>query len=407
MHSETKLPSGAWRTVGFLCIVGCLNYLVRVMITTMKGSIQETIPMTDSQFGLLTSSFLWVYGLASPFAGYLSDRFKRSRVIVGCLFAWSLTTWLTAYTDSFEGLLATRILMGLSEACYIPAALALITDYHRGATRSFANGLHLAGIMAGSGLSFLGGWIADMYAWETPFILFGTIGVFYAAFLWPMLKEAPERADPAGVPDKKEISVSFWEGIFTLLKNRAFILLLFFWGGLGLSWVVVGWLPAFYKEKYNLSQGEASVYATMYLNTATFIGVLAGGALADYWNRFNKNARLWVPFLGLLIAAPAVYIAGDVYVLPFAIAGFMLYAMTLTFSDSNLMPILCMIADSRYLATGYGFLNMISCLVGGLGVYLGGVMLDLKFPFEYLFQGVSVFLGACALLLLIIKRSLS
>src|SRR6185369_8408264 len=106
---------------------------------------------------------LWVYGLLSPCAGFLADRYNRSRVIVISLLAWSVLTWLTAHATTFHGLLLTRALMGVSEACYIPAALALIADYHRGGTRSLATGIHMSGIMVGSGLGGLGGWIAEHY----------------------------------------------------------------------------------------------------------------------------------------------------------------------------------------------------------------------------------------------------
>src|SRR5688500_18217454 len=141
--SDLKSPGRAWFVVGLLCVVGCLNYLDRNMIMTMRKSLVEAIPMTDAQFGLLTSVFLWVYGILSPLAGFLADRFSRSRVIIVSLFVWSAVTWLTSYATTFEGLLIARALMGISEACYIPAALALITDYHRGSTRSFATGVHV------------------------------------------------------------------------------------------------------------------------------------------------------------------------------------------------------------------------------------------------------------------------
>ena len=125
MSSLSTLPTRAWLTVGLLWVVGCLNYLDRVMIATMRGSIKEAIPMTDAQFGLLTSVFLLVYAALSPFAGFLADRFNRSRVIVGSLFFWSLVTWLTAHAKTYDQLLLTRALMGISEACYLPAAVAL------------------------------------------------------------------------------------------------------------------------------------------------------------------------------------------------------------------------------------------------------------------------------------------
>src|SRR5690606_8925158 len=126
---------------------------------------------------------LWIYGLLSPMAGFMADRLGKSRVILASLFVWSLVTWLTAYATTFEQLLVTRALMGISEACYIPAALALIMDYHRGPTRSLATGIHMAGIMAGQSLGFVGGWIADTHAWNTAFMLFGSFGVAYSLLL--------------------------------------------------------------------------------------------------------------------------------------------------------------------------------------------------------------------------------
>ena len=55
-----------------------------------------------------------------------------------------------------------RVLLGIAESCYIPAALALIADYHRTTTRSLAIGVHMTGIMVGSGLGGLGGWIPGL-----------------------------------------------------------------------------------------------------------------------------------------------------------------------------------------------------------------------------------------------------
>src|SRR4051812_47638036 len=99
-----KLSYKAWLVVGLLCVVGCLNYLDRVMITTMRGSIIESIPMTDAQFGLLTSVFLWIYGFLSPIAGFAADRFSSSKVIMVSLFVWSGVTFMTAQATTFEGL---------------------------------------------------------------------------------------------------------------------------------------------------------------------------------------------------------------------------------------------------------------------------------------------------------------
>ena len=68
------------------------------------------MPMTDAQSGLLTSVFVWTYGILSPFAGFVAERFNRSKIVILSLFVWSSVT-----------------------------------------------GIHVTGIMAGSSPGFLGG----------------------------------------------------------------------------------------------------------------------------------------------------------------------------------------------------------------------------------------------------------
>jgi len=45
--------------------------------TTMRGSILASIPMSEARFGLLSSFFLWTYGLFGPLAGILSEGGKN------------------------------------------------------------------------------------------------------------------------------------------------------------------------------------------------------------------------------------------------------------------------------------------------------------------------------------------
>ncbi|GAB2781682.1 MFS transporter [Rhabdobacter roseus] len=400
---ESKVSARAWLVVALLCVVGCLNYLDRMMITTMRSSIMDAMPMTDAQFGLLTSVFLWVYGLLSPFAGFLADRFNRSRVIIGSLFVWSAVTWLTAYATTFEQLLATRALMGISEACYIPAALALIVDYHRGSTRSLATGIHIAGVMVGQSLGFIGGLLAEEHDWSYAFSILGIIGVVYSGVLLFTLKDAPQVPRPEAEPAPLQ-KVRFIDGLRNLFSRGSFVLALVCWGLLGVvSWMIVGWLPTYYKEHFNLSQTLAGVYATGYFHTAALIGVLVGGALADYWSRTNPRARILLPALGLCVATPAIFLASSTAVLYLAVAGFMVYALTRTFTDANMMPILCMVADPRYRATGYGVLNLFSCIIGGLGLYAGGVLRDAQVDLSRMFQVAAVLMLVCAVILFRIK----
>ncbi|MBL9183213.1 MAG: MFS transporter [Verrucomicrobiaceae bacterium] len=394
-----RLPR-AWLIVGVLWVVAALNYLDRIMITTMRDSLTQAVPMTDAQFGLLTSVFLWVYGLLSPLAGFLADRFNRSRLIVLSLLIWSLLTWLTGHARSFEELIVVRALMGMSEAAYLPAALALIADYHRGSTRSLATGIHMTGLSVGTGLAGIGGWLAEKQGWRFAFDVFGWLGIVYAMALWFVLRDPPVRQETQTSSPAPRLG----DALASLFSNRSFWLLLAFWGLLALAgWAVAGWMPTYFKEQFSLGQGAAGISATSYLAVAMFAGKLIGGAWADRWSRTNDRARILVPAIGLFIAAPATLMLANTSVLALAIAGLCFYGLMRSFSDANLMPILCQVADSRYRATGYGVLNLFSCLVGGVTVYLGGVLRDAHISVSTLFMAAAAGMLVCGVLMTCVK----
>lgn len=387
-----------WLTVALLWLVGCINYVDRVMITTMRQSIVEAIPMTEAQFGLLTTVFLLVYGALSPFAGFLADKFNRSRVIVFSLVAWSAITWLTAHATTYGELLATRALMGVSEACYIPAALALIADFHGPRTRSLANGSHLSGVMVGAGLGGVGGWIAERHGWAQAFVWFGQLGIGLSVVAFIFLRDRRRNVDVERVGEAPRVVLG--EALRSLLGRREFLRALGYWGLLGASsWAVVGWMPTYLTERFHLTQGVAGLSATGWYQGAALVGVIFGGAWADWWSRTRPQAPILVPLIGLCVAAPAILVAASTGTFGLAIAGLALFGLTKSFTDANMMPILTLVCDPRYRATGYGILNLCSCVVGGATIYAGGAMRDAKINVNTIFLGGAASVVVCALLL--------
>ena len=402
--ADLRPRSNAWFVVALLWTVACLNSLDRIMITTMRDSIVHNIPMSEAQFGLLTSAFAWVYGVVSPFAGFLADRMRRSVVIVGSLFIWSLITWLTAHASTFNELLFARSLMGISEACYIPAALALIADYHRGSTRSLATGIHMTGMFTGGALGGLGGIIAEKQQWSSPFIYFGIFGMCYALILIMFLRDPAEESRPIENQSHALDPPRFFEALRVLFLNRSFNIALAYWGLLGIAgWAFAGWMPTFLKEHFNLSQSKSGILATGYLQVTCCAGVVAGGFLADWWSRRSARGPILATVVGLLLAIPGVLLTAASNSLSIALAGLVIYGFTRSFSDANMMPILCLISDKRYRATGYGILNCASCFAGGLAVYAGGLLRDSNANVSLLFQFAAVGLALCAVLLIFLR----
>jgi MFS family permease len=332
--------------------------------------------------------------------GWFADRFSRRRVIILSLAVWSLVTWATSYAHTYHQLLATRAVMGISEACYIPAALALIADYHRGATRSLATGIHMSGLYAGMALGGMGGWVAEQHGWSASFFSFGCVGVAYALVLAALLRDAP-RVESAGTVEAPERPL---ETIRVLGGNGAmWIVAVQYIFTSGASWAFVTWIPTFLREHFHLTQTSAGFTATAYTQVASFAGVLIGGAWADHWSRTQLRARAWVPMLALIGASPFILLTAGTGVLWIAVLGLIAFGFGRGCLDANMMPVLCQVTERRHRATSYGLLNLLGCTIGGGAAYFGGWLREQKLDLSLLVMGSALLVLTSGLLLALVK----
>jgi MFS transporter, Spinster family, sphingosine-1-phosphate transporter len=407
--SRSPAITYAWVVVGLLWVVACLNYLDRLMLVSMRESVKADIAMTEAQFGLLTSVFLWVYGALSPLGGFLADRFGRKWVIIGSLGTWSVMTWLTGHVHTFQGLFVARALMGVSEACYIPAGLALIAEWHHRSTRSLATGIHMSGLYTGAALGGLGGYVADSFGWRQGFTWFGLIGIAYSVVLLACLRGGSPGQSADVVQPLKEADKCRWsEALRGLFGQRSFYALLTYLSLAALAaWGITGWLPTFLREQFSLTQGKAGLAATGYVQFGSYLGVLAGGAWSDRWVQRTPRARLYIVLIGFCLGGPSLCLMAGTPAFAWAIVGMLLYGVARGFSDANVMPILCQVASPKYRATGYGFLNLFSTFTGGAMIYAGGVLRDAHVNLAKVFQASAIALVIAGLVLLAVRPSTS
>ena len=134
-----------WVALGLLFLAAVLNYADRTAFSAVFPLLKKDLGMSDVELGAIGSLFLWSYGLMSPFAGMAGDRFSRSSLVTGSLLVWSLVTGITGFVTSTHQLFAARILLGLSEALYLPAAMALIAGHFTSTGRGRALAIHVMG----------------------------------------------------------------------------------------------------------------------------------------------------------------------------------------------------------------------------------------------------------------------
>ena len=396
----------AWSVVGLLFPVAMLNYLDRQMLATMGLSISADFAELQGasgaeNFGRLMSIFLWIYAFCSPLSGLIADRVNRKWLIVLSLGVWSAVTLAMGQVHDYQTLYWLRATMGMSEAFYIPAGLSLIADYHRGATRSLAIGIHMSAIYLGQALGGVGGWIAQDISWRVAFGSCGIIGVGYAIVLAFFLQEKSNRHEVAVSPDHggSILPVKTFSGVHWL----GFILLLLCFCLPSLpGWAIKNWLPTMLQDRFLLDQKSSGLYATLTTASSGFLGVLLGGKVSDMLAKRHLRGRTWTSAAGLLLTVPALAGIGFAPTLPLVVVCAAFYGLGFGMFDANNMPILCQLAPSRFRATGYGLMNFFGIAAGAFLTPLLGRLKDHGVPLAtgFAFCAIPAVLAVVLMLLL-------
>lgn len=359
-----------WILVGLLWVVALLNYMDRQMLATMKPSMQIDIAELQmaANFGRLMAVFLWIYGFMSPVAGMIADKMSKKWLIVGSLMVWSGVTFAMGYATSFNQLYALRALMGVSEALYMPAGLALVAEFHTSKTRSLAVGIHMTGIYMGQALGGFGATIADKFSWNTAFHTFGLIGVLYAIVLIFFLKDKKSTIIETAPPSVK---TPLFKGLGVLLSNVSFWIILFYFAIPSLpGWAIKNWLPTLFASKLNIDMAQAGPLSTITTSFSSLLGVIVGGILSDKWVQKNIRGRIYTSAIGLFLTIPALILIGFGTSLFHVIGAAFCFGVGFGMFDTNNMPIVCQFVDTKYRATAYGLMNMV-------GVFAGAFITDL------------------------------
>src|SRR5256714_5090706 len=180
-------PTGGQAGFAFtvLLVVNVLNYADRYVLSAILPSIKHDFNMTDFQGGLLISSFLIVYAVATLPLGVWADRGIRKNIVALCVGIWSMATALAGFTQNLLQLFSMRAVLGIGEAGYAPASLSLLGDFFSRAQRGRILSYWSIGTLIGAAIGVaLGGYVADTLGWRWAFYIVGIPGLIAAFLAW-------------------------------------------------------------------------------------------------------------------------------------------------------------------------------------------------------------------------------
>lgn len=405
-------PTGTykWLVVAMLWCVCFLNYADRQLIFTVFPLLGGEFHLTDAGLSVLSASFMCAYAIFGPLAGLICDRVPRRGLVLGALLFWSFTAVGTTYATNFLGLAAGIALGGLGEAFYFPAALSMIADYHGVDTRSRAMSLHQSSVYVGSiAGGALAGYIGQFYGWRAGFRFFGAVGVALAAILWIVLKE-PMRGMSDAAAGKVQTGGKLMEGLREFARNRAaWMLAGVFVGANFVAMIFTVWMPTYLFRHFHMSLTMSGLNGSAYLQIASIVGVVSGGAWADALvqrRRDDKSARMRVQAAGLFCGVPFLFLSGWTTAAAAVLAAMIGFGFFKGVYDSNLWAALYDVTPIERRGATLGIMNSLGWLGGAAAQLCIGVV-SVRFGMSACLSATAIVYLAIAIVLLIGARRLA
>lgn len=393
-----------WVVVGLLWFCGFFNYADRQALSAVFPLLEGEFHIDDRYLGTLSSAFMVVYALTSPFTGYTVDLLSRRLLIGAGLAFWSLICAATALSRNFVHLVFFRAAEGLGESFYFPASMSVLADYHGPRTRSRAMSIHQTSVYLGTaGGWLLGGQLGAVAGWRAPFWTLGLAGLAYALFLGLILREPRRSSKPQGseLPGQDEIqgprepvAVSLGKKMAIIVGNpAAAMLLLVFVGANFVATAFLAWLPSLVHRSFHLGLGDAALTSALW-PLASVPGAACGGFLADLAARRSGGGRIRVQALGLLLAAPFVLATGSsssVWLLLVGLAG---AGLCKGIYDANIFAALYDVVPVAERGTAAGLMNSVG--------WTGGALAPVAVGFASKQFGLAASIAATALVYLFV-----
>jgi len=288
--------SGGERRTFWGCFGGwALDAMDVQLFSFVLPGVVLALGMTQGQAGVLGTSALLASAVGGWIGGALADRYGRVRVMQWTIVWYSVFTFLSGLTQSFDQLLVVRSLQGLGFGGEWAAGAVLMGEIIRpkhcgkavGCVQSaYAVGWFIAALVSTVLLAVLPG----EWAWRVVFFV-GLLPALLVVYLRRHVSEPPVFAGLTRV----EIAAGERPALFAIFAPgvvlRTVLASMLAMGVQGSSYAIIFWLPTFLKTVRHLSATGAGSYV-MVVTLGAFCGYICSAYLTDTVGR-RRNFLLY------------------------------------------------------------------------------------------------------------------
>jgi len=358
------------RFLVLLLAICTLTYVDRAVLSAVTQPLKVDLGFSDFQLGLLQGlSFALLYATMGVPIGRLAERYSRILILAVAVAVFSIATFLCGFASGFTQLFILRMIVGVGEAGFLAPTSSLVADHFTAQRRASAMSIIMLGSPFGNAIgSMAGSWIADQWSWRWAFMAMGAPGFVLAALLLIMLREPPRGlADGTSRTDK--MPISFGNALRTVWQKPTYVHLLLGATIATFGLVAIGQFQMlFFVRSHGLGLTQAGLIQGLSIGLSLSLGTLIGGFGSDWCARRDRRWSLWLPAIGVTLAAIFYALGFSSHSLPASIALLILGGISLLTFYSPTYAMAQNLVGPRMRATSVAIISMCCGLVGsGLG----------------------------------------
>jgi len=109
-------PKGAWKITFLLFLFMLVNFADKIVVGLAGVPIMTELKLEPEEFGLLGSSFFFLFSIAAIVVGFIVNRIATRWVLLALALVWALAQFPMVGAVGFATLLVCRIILGAGEA---------------------------------------------------------------------------------------------------------------------------------------------------------------------------------------------------------------------------------------------------------------------------------------------------
>ncbi|MDL0434705.1 MULTISPECIES: MFS transporter [unclassified Niallia] len=217
-----------WLILGAVFLLAVINFADKTVIGLSAVPIMNDLQLNYEQWGIVGSSFFWLFSVAGIVGAALSDRFGTEKMLLIMAIIWTIAQSITVFAAGLPFLIMTRVLLGAGEGPFFATAVSHLSKWFAPESRGFAISILNLGNTVGKAVSVpILIWLITQTGWKMTFLFLGGVSLLFVfIWLWLGRLQAPHTVEQTSAKTKivwTDVRKTIFSPTFVFTTMIAFI----------------------------------------------------------------------------------------------------------------------------------------------------------------------------------------